>query len=543
VEAEIVIPPSRPLPTRGISTRIIRSFCPLLVLALSVPACERPTPAQLDRPNVLFIAVDDLRPELGAYGNENIRSPNIDRLAESGVTFMRAYVQQAACNQSRSSLMTGLRPDSLRVWDLATRFRDSVPDVVTLPQHFMRHGYHTAAIGKIYHNVIPDSLSWSEPKLHIDGYPFDPDAVYRHPDNVAIQEARKAEIIAAGRQDRYIDRYGQWYLKAAATESVEGPDSIYFDGAQTDVAVEKLTELRDREQPFFFAIGYYRPHLPFNAPKQYWDLYDREAIPPAENPAVPENAPLMAINTMRELRGYVDFRDVPHPFDGGVSEAESQLLKHGYYASVSYVDAQIGRLLDALDALGLTENTIVVLWGDHGWKLGEHNSWAKMTNYELDTRAPLIIRAPQRGPSGLRIDRIVEFVDIYPTLCDLAGLPVPAHLQGVSAVPLLDSPERSWKTAIFSQFLRQGIWTAPDGIEYMGYSVRTDRYRYVAWMNWASGAYAAWELYDHETDPGETVNLAGRPEYAAVLADLETQRQAGWRAALPEDATRTRPRR
>ncbi len=511
-------------------------------MALGVSACERSPLPHSTRPNVLFIAVDDLRPELGAYGNEHIRTPHIDRLAESGVTFMRAYVQQAACNQSRSSVMTGLRPDSLRVWDLATRFRDSVPDVVTLPQYFMQHGYHTAAIGKIYHNVIPDSVSWSEPKLHIDGYPFDPDAVYRHPDNVTIQAARKAEIIAAGRQDRYIDRYGQWYLKAAATESVEGPDSMYVDGAQTDVAVAKLAELRDRAQPFFFAIGYYRPHLPFNAPTRYWDLYDREAIPPADHPEAPVDAPLMAINTMRELRGYTDFRNVPHPFDGRVSDDEARLLKHGYYASVSYVDAQIGRLLDALDALGLAENTIVMLWGDHGWKLGEHNSWAKMTNYEIDTRAPLIIRAPPRGPSGLRIDRMVEFVDIYPTLCELAGLPIPAHLQGVSAVPLFDDPQLPWKTAVFSQFLREGIWTAPDGIEYMGYSVRTEQYRYVAWMNWASGEYVAWELYDHETDPRENVNLAGRPEYATVLGDMEARRQGGWRAALPSDRSRSRPR-
>jgi arylsulfatase A-like enzyme len=505
----------------------------LLTIVLFGSGCEEPEPIEPNLPNVLFIAVDDLRPEIGAYGNPHIRTPHIDRLAESGVTFLQAHVQQAVCNPSRASLMTGLRPDSLRVWDLQTDFRETVPDVVTLPQHFMRNGYRAIAIGKIYHNVIPDSVSWSEPKLHIEGYPFDPDAVYRHPLNVAIQEARKEEILEAGQEDRHIDQYGEWYLKAGSTEIVDGPDDLYYDGAQTDAAIDKLAELAARDQPFFFAIGYYRPHLPFNAPKKYWDMYEREAIPMAAEPDLPRNGPPMAINNMRELRGYADFRDVPHPVDGSVSELDARRLKHGYYASVSYVDAQVGRLLDALDELRLSENTIVVLWGDHGWKLGEHGSWAKMTNYEIDTRAPLIIRSP-RGTDGVRVDRLVEFVDIYPTLAELAGLPVPAHVQGVSAVPLMEDPDQTWKSAVFSQFLREGIWTAPDGIEYMGYAVRTNRYRYVAWMNTETGGFVAWELYDHESDPGENINLAGRPGYAETLAELEALRRSGWRSAVPE---------
>ena len=515
----------------------LRTFRYALAVLLAVPclqACRKPeVSADSARPNVLFIAVDDLRPELGAYGNPHIRTPHIDRLAESGVTFLQAHVQQAVCNPSRASVMTGLRPDSLRVWDLQTDFRQTVPSVVTLPQHFMRNGYHSVAIGKIYHNVIPDSLSWSEPKLHVQGYPFDPDAVYRHPDNVAIQEARKAAIIESGQSARYIDQYGEWYLKAASTEAVPGGDDLYYDGVQTDVAVEKLAELSATDQPFFFAIGYYRPHLPFNAPKAYWDLYDPETIPPAGNPMVPHDGPPMAINNMRELRGYSDFTGVPHPFEGGVSEADARRLKHGYYASVSYVDAQVGRLLDALEDLGLSDNTIVVLWGDHGWKLGEHNSWAKMTNYEIDTRAPLIVRAPGDRASGEKVERLVEFVDIYPTLSDLAGLPVPGHLQGVSLVPLMEDPARPWKSTAFSQFLREGIWIAPDGIEYMGYAVRTDRYRYVVWVNHETGELAARELYDHQSDPAENVNLATDPAYAETVAGLEAVRHAGWRAALP----------
>jgi len=512
-----------------------RRLTATILLALAIlPGCEPPgPPAEASRPNVLFIAVDDLRPELGAYGNPHIRTPNIDRLAASGTTFLQAHVQQAVCNPSRASVMTGLRPDSLRVWDLQTDFRQTVPDVTTLPQHFMRHGYHAAAIGKIYHNVIPDSLSWSEPELHVDGYPFDPDAVYRHPDNVAVQEARKAAILQAGEEARYIDRYGQWYLKAGATEAVEGGDDLYYDGAQTDRAIEKIRELAAGSRPFFFAIGYYRPHLPFNAPQKYWDLYERASIPRAENPTVPQDGPPMAINNMRELRGYSDFRDVRHPFDGGVSEEDARRLKHGYYASVSYVDAQVGRLLDLLRELGIEDHTIVVLWGDHGWKLGEHNSWAKMTNYEIDTRAPLIVRAPDGLGAGARVEALVEFVDIYPTLSELAGLPVPGSLQGVSLRPLFDRPELPWKPAVFSQFLREGIWIAPDGIEYMGHAVRTDRYRYVTWANWESGEIVARELYDHEADPGENVNLAGRGDYASVLAELEAVREAGWRAAIP----------
>jgi arylsulfatase A-like enzyme len=248
----------------------------------------------------------------------------------------------------------------------------------------------------------------------------------------------------------------------------------------------------------------------------------------------------MAINTMRELRGYTDLRGAPHPLDGSLDTADARRLKHGYYAAVSYVDAQVGRLLDALDELGLAENTIVVLWGDHGWKLGEHNSWAKMTNYEVDTRAPLLIRAPGTGTAGARVERLVEFVDIYPTLVELAGLPLPAHLQGTSAVPLMHDPTRPWKPAVFSQFLRDGAWIAPDSVPYMGYSVRTEQYRYVAWMRWTTKAFVAYELYDHATDSDENVNVAGRPEYADVVAELEAQRIAGWRAAMPPAAARRR---
>jgi arylsulfatase A-like enzyme len=501
-----------------------------LGLVVAVAACRGETAS---RPNVLFIAVDDLRPALGAYGDATALTPNIDRLARSGVTFLQAHVQQAVCNPSRASLMTGLRPDSLRVWDLDTDFRTTVPDVVTLPQHFRQQGYFATVVGKIYHNIFPDTLSWSEPEMKIPGFPYDPDAVYHHRDNLAIQEVRKAAAIAAGRQQRLIDQFGLWYLKANATEAVDLPDSVYYDGAQTNYAVRKLKELAGRPEPFFFGVGYYRPHLPFNAPQKYWDLYDREAIPLARTPSVPTGAPEMAINNMRELRGYADFSGVPHPFKGSITEAEARRLKHGYYASVSYIDAQVGRLLDALDSLGLAQNTIVVLWGDHGYKLGEHNSWAKMTNHLVDTHAPLIIRAPGAAAPGTRLSQMVEFVDIYPTVTELAGLPLPGHLQGTSAVPLFKDSTRAWKTATFSQFLRQGIWVGLDSLPYMGYSIRTERYRYATWENWETRQGAARELYDHLADPDETRNLADDPAMGATLDSLEARRRAGWRAAQP----------
>jgi len=471
-------------------------------------------------PNVLFIAVDDLRPELGCYDNRYVISPNIDRLAADSVVFTQAYCQSGVCNPSRASLLTGLRPDTIKVWDLETHFRDTAPEVTTLPQHFKNNGYHCTAIGKIYHNDKPDPLSWSEPKIYIEGYPYDPDAVYRDDGNLQYLEKRKAEITQTGRQDRYIDQFDQWYLKANATEMPDVTDNAYYDGAQTDVAIEKLGELSRMDEPFFFGIGYYRPHLPFNVPRKYWDMYDRDRIPPAENDFPPINAPSMALNTLRELTGYADLRDVKHPTEGKLNEQSARLLKHGYLASVTYVDTQIGRLLGRLDELGIRDNTIIVLWGDNGWKLGEHASWCKMTNFEIDTRVPLIIRAPGSGTANGVRRQLVEFVDVYPTVCELAGTPVPEQLEGLSAVPLMQDPTQPGKNAAFSQFLRSGIWRDPDGNDYMGYTVRTSDYRYVEWFNWDTKALAARELYDHRADSQENENVAGNPENAEIVREM-----------------------
>jgi iduronate 2-sulfatase len=489
--------------------------------------------AAKEKPNILFIAVDDLRPELGCYGNKYVISPNIDRLANDGILFNQAHCQSAVCNPSRASLLTGLRPDTIKVWDLRTNFRDNMPEAVTLPQYFKQNGYHTVGIGKIFHNTIPDDLSWSESKLHVNGYPFDPDAVYRSEKGIEYIENRKAEIIAEGKQDRYIDRIGEWYVKAMAYEMPDVPDNAYFDGAQTDVAIDKLVELKKKDKTFFFGVGYYRPHLPFNVPKKYWGMYKREEIPLAANDFVPKNAPIMAINNLRELRSYSDFKNVVHPTEGKLTEEEARVLKHGYLASVTYIDTQIGRLLARLKELNLDKNTIVVLWGDHGWKLGEHNSWCKMTNFEIDTRVPMIISSPETKGKKIKTDRMVEFVDIYPTLCELSGLKIPAGLEGFSAAPLIDNPNRQWKKAVFSQFFREGVWKAPDGIEYMGYSIRTDRYRYNEWFNWETKELAAIELYDHQTDPDENENIAVNTENAGFIEKLSAQLKAGWKAATP----------
>ena len=513
---------------------LFRTFLTIVsatIVSLTVSCASPEAPV---RPNILFIAVDDLRPELGCYGADHVVSPNIDRLASEGLLFNRAYCQSAVCNPSRASLMTGMRPDTLRVWDLRSDMRTLNPNVVTLGQHLQANGYHSVGIGKIFHNNNPDSATWSEPKMYIEGYPFDPDAVYRGQEGIRGQEEKKAEIIEAGNEARAIDQFGQWYVKAQATENVDVPDSAYFDGAQTDVAVGKLAELQQLDQPFFFAVGYYRPHLPFNAPKKYWDLYDRDRIPLPDNPDLPEAIPEMAINNLRELRGYTDFRDIQHPTDGILDEERTRLLRHGYFASVSYVDAQVGKLLQALEDLGLDDNTIVILWGDHGWKLGEHNSWCKMTNLEIDARGPLILKTPGMSAQGSQTQGLVEFVDIYPTLCELTGVPAPDDLEGVSFLPLVEDPSRPWKTAAFTQFLREGIWIAPDGIEYMGYSVRTDRYRYTEWVNWETNERAATELYDHESDPLEGRNVAGEAEHSDAQQEMAAILKAGWRAATPQ---------
>ncbi len=482
--------------------------------AIIPKTAEPQTEATSQKPNVLFIAVDDLRPELGCYGVEAIQTPHIDALAASGIVFNRAYCQMAVCNPSRVSLLTGLRPDSTRVWDLVTRFRETIPDVITLPQHFRKHGYYALSYGKIFHNPWPDNASWDEPHAWPDASLWSEQAKQRLRDY--RQEMRQAGKSAAARAR----------MRAQALERVDVPDHEHIDGAITEQALAALDRLAAKPQPFFLAVGYVRPHLPFVVPNKYWDLYDPATIPLAEHALLPKNTPRFAMNTMYELRDYLDFAETPDPQTGSLTRDQQRELKHGYYASVSFIDAQVGRLLAALRELGLEEDTLVVLWGDHGWKLGEHNSWCKQTNYEVDTRSPLIFRVPGLSSAGQTAQGLVEFVDVYPTLCDLAGLPLAEHLEGQSVTTLLEDPSMPGKGAAFSQFGRR----IGNERKLMGYAMRTEQHRYVEWIDRKTRETIAEELYDHAVDPQETTNLANDPQTKNQLVELRNQM---WRMLPP----------
>ncbi len=452
------------------------------------------------RPNVLFIAVDDLRPELSCYGTDGIHSPNIDALAARGTVFDRAYCQQAVCSPSRTSLLTGCRPDTTTVYDLTTHFRKSLPDVVTLPQHFRNHGYTTINFGKIFHGGLNDRQSWSEPPSTARR------PMYALEANVQLVAKKRKE--AKGKTFRTPSaRYNA--MAGPAYECADVPDNGYSDGLIADEAIAALKRLKDK--PFFLAVGFLKPHLPFIAPKKYWDLYDRDAIPMAANPFPPKDVPKIALTNWGELRAYSDIPPV-----GPLTDDQARTLKHGYYACVSYMDAQLGRVLEELDRLGLRDNTIIILWGDHGWKLGEHGLWCKHTNFENDARAPLICAAPGQKAAGRHTKALVEFVDIYPSLCELAGLPLPDHLEGESFAALLDDADLLGKPTAISQYQR--------GSKIMGYSMRTDRYRLTLWQKRdATHETVAAELYDHENDPAESVNVAGDPANADLVAKLTEQ--------------------
>lgn len=439
------------------------------------------------RPNVLFIAVDDLRPHLGCYGYDQVLSPNIDRLASQGMLFERAYCQQAICMASRASLLSGYRPDKGEIFRCGPLYKH-VPDALPLNQHFLNNGYETVTMGKVYHHHSDEKKGWSKEAFHEKGawegrgY-LDPESI------VHVREFDEKHPKS--------DRKGM----GPAYECPDVPDNAYADGICAEHAIEELNRLKD--QPFFLAVGFHKPHLPFNAPKKYWDLYDENKINVADNPFYPKDAPPEAGTDWGELRGYYGM-----PKDGPMPDDLARKLIHGYYACVSYTDAMIGRVLDELDRLDLRKNTIVILWGDHGWKLGEHGMWCKHTNFELDTHAALIIRAPGMKAAGQHTRNLVEFVDIYPTLCDLAGLEKPAHLEGLSMAPLLDDPDQPWKEAAYSQYPRGTL---------MGYSVRTNRYRYTEWRRIGSKEIEASELYDHENDPDENVNIAGKTENQTIV--------------------------
>lgn len=441
--------------------------------------------------NVLFIAVDDLRPQLGCYGHAMMRTPNIDRLAGMGTTFLRAYCQQAVCAPSRASVMSGARPDTTRVYDLDTPLRESMPDVLTLPQHFRENGYTSISLGKIYHHRTKDDPDgWSEP-------PWMPKAAFPGYASEEINAERRRRWDESGREG------GLWNIRGPATEAADLPDEVYPDAKIATAAIESMDALAG--DPFFLAVGFMKPHLPFAAPKRYWDLYDPADIDLADNPFAPEGCPPIALHNWGELRQYWGI-----PQEGDLTDEQARELVHGYYACTSLVDAQVGRLLDAMEERGLLENTSIMLWGDHGWQLGEHGLWCKHSNFETSVHAPMLCYDPERGIAGSRTEALTEFVDMYPSLCELAGLDLPSHLEGDSFVPLMEDPAREWKPAALSQYPRGRT---------MGYSLRTDRYRYTEWIH-PDGEAAARELYDHDSDPAENTNLADAPTHAETVSEL-----------------------
>jgi arylsulfatase A-like enzyme len=499
----------------------------IMIAAIAVVSCVAPHfVGAADKPNVLFIAIDDLRAELGCYGADHIISPNIDALAASGVRFDRAYCQQAICGPSRASVLTGLRPDSSRVHGNHTHFRSHYPDIVTLPQHFKNNGYHTRAMGKIYHGVFPegssrtvadtfgDKPSWSVPA-------FRPGPRYYYTEE-GIDAAKEIYQKIYKPANPGPDDWTKKLVFGPATEAPDVPDSTLYDGQVADRTVASLKDLSQKpDEPFFLAVGFIKPHSPYIAPKKYWDLYDPAKIDIVGETEFLEGVPKVALHGSGELRRYTD-----QAKNGPIPNEAQRRVKHAYYACISYIDAQIGRVLAELDAQGLRDNTIVVLWSDHGYHLGEQNLWGKTTNFELDTRVPLIVRAPGRAGNGQTSDALVELVDLFPSLTDLCGLDQPHELEGTSLVPLLDTPRILWKKGAFSQFTRGKI---------RGYSIRTPRSRYTEWRNTSTQEVTAREFYIYgDEHPLESPNQA---EDVPELTEAYAERLAaghGWKTVRRE---------
>jgi iduronate 2-sulfatase len=490
--------------------RFATIFSSLFVACLGATCNAAPESSTTARPNVLFICVDDLKPLLGCYGDRTVKSPSIDRLASRGMLFERAYCNQAVCAPSRNALLTGLRSTTLGIYDLGTNFRESVPDAVTLPQIFKQNGYRTEATGKIFHvghGNHEDPASWTIPHWHAQV------VAYAKRKSDSTNTLTREEALFANVTGKQIADMP----KGDPYENLDVPDDAYPDGQIANEAVRRLQAAKKKsDEPFFLAVGFVKPHLPFCAPKKYWDLYDRAAFKPASRQTPPDGAPIYAPQFGGELRQYKDI-----PEQGALDEDLQRTLIHGYHAAVSYMDAQLGRVLDELNRLDLARNTIIVLWGDHGWHLGDHGIWCKHTNYEEATHIPLLVIAPNVSRPGSRTVALVESVDIYPTLCELAGIStsnISQKLDGRSFVSTLRDPSRATKDAIFHSYPRSPRGKGP----IIGRAVRTARHRLVEWKKPAASADTAdLELYDYESDPGETRNLAAtQPEIVSKLRAL-----------------------
>lgn len=471
-----------------IQPRFLQRVCwtsalPAIVLAFCFAACATPVQAA-ERPNVLFIGVDDLRPEINCFGVEKMVTPNLDRLAQRGVKFDRAYCNIAVCGASRASLMKGLRPTPTRFTSYLTWAEKDAPNVPSLPMAFKQAGYHTASNGKVYHHRTDDAKAWSRP-----AWGPNKSSIWW-----ALPENRK---LATGQR-----------IRGPAYEGADEPDAAYPDHQICSKTLADLQRLAKQDKPFFLACGFFRPHLPFVAPKKYWDMYPTDQVTLPNNMFFPRELPSAFNYTWGEMRAYHGI-----PKKGPVSDETALQLIRGYYACVSFIDVQIGRLLDELEQLGIADNTIIVFWGDHGWQLGEHGFWCKHTNFEVASRTPLLIVAP--GVEGGRVSRrLVEYVDIYPTLCDLAGLQKPDHLQGQSMRSLLADVDAEHKEAVIT---RHGG----------GDAVRTDDYRYMEMRTKnGAGTLRGVGLFDLEKDPDENQNVAEDPDYAKVRERLKARLDA-----------------
>ena len=450
------------------------------------------------KPNVLFIAIDDLRPELACYGASHIQSPNIDMLASQGVLFSSAYTQQAVCGPSRNTLLTGLRPDELGITDLSTFFRTKAPNVITLSQYFMQNGYQAEGMGKIYHTGhgnSNDTLSWSN----------------KHFTSNSIINKRQ-HIQSGDTTDLHTSKPKINGKRIPFLKVNEGSKNVLNDELVVAHALERLEALKDTT--FFMAVGIAKPHLPFVAPEKYWNMYDPNSIiiPSKEKP---NDHPKYSFSNWGELRKYHGI-----PANGNLSDEQAINLIHGYRACVSYSDALVGKLITKLKQLNLYENTIIVIWGDHGYKLGDYGDWCKHTNYEIDTRIPLIIKnanATEKG--GFTTNTLVETVDVYPTLCALAGLETPKHVQGTSFAEVLSNPEFDWDDVAISQYPRNSTINGKK-VKLMGYAMRTKNYRFIKWININTKETIDFELYNHSNGEFEMKNLAKDANYKVLVDSL-----------------------
>ena len=475
--------------------------------------------------NVLMIAIDDLRPSIGCYGDPNAKTPHMDALAARGLRFERAYCQQALCSPSRISLLSGRRPSTSKVYTIGPTLRSAMPDITTLPQHFKNEGYFTRSLGKVYHVGIDDPASWSVPSWQ----------------SPKPRNGAEGQRLMAERRKAYAAKQAEPPPKGEgsigyAVPAFEAPDVGDEDLKDGDCAREGIAALRGFAQkpgqPFFLAVGFANPHVPWVAPKKYWSLYDPAKLVMADNQFLPRQAPAFAAKSGDDFYWYSNV-----PKDRKITEAFGRQCLHGYLAATSYIDAQVGRLLGALDETGLAKNTLVILWGDHGYYMGEHSWWGgKHNTYEGATRTLLLCALPGQKTAGQATRGLVEFVDIYPTLVQLCGLPQPkdaAQLEGVSFAPLFEQPNRPWKQAAFSEYPKGGPDADGNQANYQGLTMRTDRWRYVEWTEKRTGKIAARELYDHQRDPQENENIFAKAD-PALLGTLAEQMRGYWKAARPQ---------